>query len=153
LARSRFSWKKYPEFPDKGIVRFALEDAKKAKNGHLVDGTVDERWILTQRGIEWIRLHEDALRAFAKQPSRSSVTLVADASLQRVRAHPLFFEWNDKVIAVARPYDVADLAQLTADAPPAAVLQSLRELENAALLSGDLEVKEFVGWLKDGIKQ
>jgi hypothetical protein len=29
MAPTRFSWKSYPQFPDKDIIRFALADAKK----------------------------------------------------------------------------------------------------------------------------
>ncbi len=35
---SAFSWTKYPEYPDKDIVRVALTDARKEKFGFLVDG-------------------------------------------------------------------------------------------------------------------
>ena len=51
IAPSRFSWKHYPEFPDKEIIRFALADAKKKKCGELVDGSGGEGWLLTTNGI------------------------------------------------------------------------------------------------------
>jgi hypothetical protein len=38
LVPERFSWRRYPQYPDGAPARFALEDAKKPKYGHLTDG-------------------------------------------------------------------------------------------------------------------
>ncbi|MEO0010166.1 MAG: hypothetical protein ABIK51_06585, partial [candidate division WOR-3 bacterium] len=38
LAKSKFSWVKYPQYPDPTPARYALEAAKKQENGALVTG-------------------------------------------------------------------------------------------------------------------
>jgi len=61
LAPSKFSWVKYPQFPDPTPARFALEAAKKVKNGALVKGESERKrtprniggWMLTADGIKW----------------------------------------------------------------------------------------------------
>ena len=63
IAPDRFSWQ-LPKYrvrgwPDKYIVKTALEDAKKKENGGLVTGDyandlAKDGWTLTSRGARWI---------------------------------------------------------------------------------------------------
>ena len=66
LFPDSFSWTKYPQYPDKDIVRVTLTDARKDKYGALVSGRVEghasgagraepEGWILTENGLAWIK--------------------------------------------------------------------------------------------------
>ena len=72
LFPSSFSWVKYPNYPDKDIVRVALTDARKERYGGRVEGRagtkrglssktnrdpIEDGWILTSRGREWIRVN------------------------------------------------------------------------------------------------
>jgi len=41
LFPDSFSWTKYPNYPDKDIVRVALTDARKEKYGALVSGRIE----------------------------------------------------------------------------------------------------------------
>jgi len=62
LAPSRFSWVKYPQYPDLAPARFALEQAEKPKSRALVKGESERTrnvkkiggWMLTSEGIQWI---------------------------------------------------------------------------------------------------
>ena|SRR4030042_1317562 len=62
LAPSKFSWVKYPKYPDPAPARFALEAAKKPKDGALVKGESERKrtvkniggWMLTDGGVQWI---------------------------------------------------------------------------------------------------
>lgn len=53
LAPSLFCWQKYPEHINLELVRVALSDAKKPKNGGLVSGSGRTGWRLTERGLAW----------------------------------------------------------------------------------------------------
>lgn len=66
LFPDSFSWTKYPQYPDKDIVRVALTDARKEKYGAHVSGRVEgktpgvghgdpEGWLLTDKGLEWVK--------------------------------------------------------------------------------------------------
>ena len=66
LFPDSFSWTKYPQYPDKDIVRVTLTDARKDQYGALVSGRVEghasgagraepEGWILTENGLAWIK--------------------------------------------------------------------------------------------------
>jgi hypothetical protein len=53
LAPDLFQWQKYPEQINLELVRVALSDAKKPKNGALTSGSGRSGWRLTQRGLAW----------------------------------------------------------------------------------------------------
>jgi len=72
LTPSKFSWVKYPQYPDLAPARFALESAKKQKYGALVKGGSERKksvkslggWMLTYNGIQWIRDNEKRIEKF-----------------------------------------------------------------------------------------
>ena len=69
IAPSKFSWTKYPKYPDLASVYFALGDAKKPKYGSLVKGERESKreihriggWSLTPKGIEWIEKNKSRI--------------------------------------------------------------------------------------------
>lgn len=146
-APSRFSWKKYPDYPDKEVVRFALADAKKSKNGAIVAGDATEGWRLTPMGIRWVKNNDTWLREFETRPGRSRLSAEDDASLRKVRSHSLFEAWGRGETRPSR-YDIADVADVTADAPLKTVVDRLSELENLAIVAADDEMRRFVQWLR-----
>jgi len=46
IAPSRFSWVKYPQYPDLAPARFALEATKKAQYGALVRGVSERKGLI-----------------------------------------------------------------------------------------------------------
>jgi hypothetical protein len=150
IAPSRFSWKRYPQFPDKETIRFALADAKKKKYGELVHGSGGEGWILTTNGIRWVERNMEVLRKLDGAPGRSRLDPAADEQLRHAREHYLFQRWHADQVEPPEYYDVADLAELPADAPQTAVADRLSRLENVTEIAGDHEMKEFLIWVRTG---
>ena len=72
LAPSKFSWVKYPQYPDVAPTRFALEAAKKPKNGALVKGESERKrttksiggWMLTTAGVQWIKANRSRIEQY-----------------------------------------------------------------------------------------
>ena len=72
LAPSKFSWVKYPQFPDPTPTRFALEAAKKPQYGALIKGESERKrtsgniggWMLTADGTEWARANAKRIEEF-----------------------------------------------------------------------------------------
>jgi len=72
LAPSKFSWVKYPQYPDPAPTRFALEAAKKPEHGELVKGESERKktpksiggWMLTTTGIEWITINKERIERY-----------------------------------------------------------------------------------------
>lgn len=147
-APSRFAWDRYPEFPDKDKARWALLDAKKHRNGALVEGENKVGWLLTEQGINWVRDNEFLFRDFTGRQGRSVLSRSEDSAVEKLAAHPLFDRWKSGKHEASR-YDVADTAGLTADAPRVAVERRLTEFEKLAALRGEEELRGFVQWLRD----
>ncbi len=70
LTPSRFSWKlrQYVQWPDKYIVKTALEDAKKEEFGSLVEGSYaleisKDGWRLTVQGVEWVERNRTRIQS------------------------------------------------------------------------------------------
>lgn len=55
IAPGRFNWRKYPGRIDLDAVGSALRHAKKPNNGGLILGSNSRGWMLTSRGVEWIK--------------------------------------------------------------------------------------------------
>ncbi len=53
LAPGRFTWRKYPQQINIENVRAFLSDAKKVKNGGLVNGSGTKGWMLSESGLEF----------------------------------------------------------------------------------------------------
>ena len=64
LAPGRFSWRKYPDQINMELVRTALSDAKKLKNGAWVTGVGRTGWSLTPEGVRWVKAN---LKYFPKE--------------------------------------------------------------------------------------
>ena len=64
LAPGRFSWRKYPDQINMELVRTALSDAKKLKNGAWITGVGRTGWSLTPEGLRWVKAN---LKSFSKE--------------------------------------------------------------------------------------
>lgn len=76
LAPGRFAWRKYPQQINIENVRTVLSDAKKVKNGNLVNGSGRTGWSLTVAGLARARQVEDRffrLASAATLPVRKRV--------------------------------------------------------------------------------
>ncbi len=93
LFPDSFSWRKYPQYPDKDIVRVALIDARKDKYGALVSGRVEghasgvgpgqpEGWLLTDKGLTWIK---ENLSLFGDDPAKHERKAHRQLLLRRVK--------------------------------------------------------------------
>lgn len=111
LAPSAFSWVKYPQYPDKEVVRFALVDARKAKCGALVQGragrgTGQQRsskadpsldgWALSQAGIKWVRENGERMAAVLGSDQGSAGRQEQRQRLARIRDHRVFHRFLEQ---------------------------------------------------------
>lgn len=146
-APERFGWKRH-SFPDIRIAGEALRDAKKTKNGGLMEGEEkDGGWLLTSAGVEWIRRNQSLVDSFIASPGRSALPRQQDSLLQALAAHIVFQSWKDE--RSVRRSDIADALDLTADAASSSIRQRLTTVCNAASLAADETLKEFTEWLRE----
>lgn len=121
IAPSKFSWVKYPQYPDLAPARFALEAAKKPKSGSLVTGESERKreknprnikellsdskskklasWMLTANGIQWIENNKDRIEKYLEIKIPMGNRLPADRKIKelfRSEAFKKFREHGEK---------------------------------------------------------
>lgn len=89
IAPGRFNWRKYPERIDLVTVVSALRDAKKAGNGELLVGDNVGGWMLSPKGLTWVRsmdLSTVEQREHEAEYRRNSVMANQEAERARLRS-------------------------------------------------------------------
>ena len=102
LSPKMFSWRKYPDQINLILVANAMSDAKRSRNGELVNGGQNQGWRLTMAGQEWAQ--ELANANTASQPNEPiSVPEFRGADGKRIKQEfsrilhsEAFIEWKDK---------------------------------------------------------
>lgn len=103
LAPSRFSWIKYPQYPDLTSARFVLETAKK-KYGGLVKGESERKktvksvggWMLTDKGIQWIEENKSRIEQHLGKHWVTGDRLPAERKLRELLRSRAFIKFMDQ---------------------------------------------------------
>jgi hypothetical protein len=154
LAPSRFSWRReiYREkgWPDKYVVKTALEDAKKQEYGALVEGVYaldlsKDGWRLTAEGAKWFRDNcqhiESTLRV--KQPAIPRKD--ADRFKRQLHQQLLFKEFlKVRKVNAASVYSFTDMLNCSPDASPEVIRMKFRRMKATAELIQDDDISEFL---------
>lgn len=160
LFPDSFSWTKYPDLPDKDIVRVALTDARKEKHGALVEGRsgqshglvartsrepAPDGWRLTSQGVLWIRSAQADLERLLGKPETKEHRQKLLQQLRRVREHSLF----DAFLADPHGFhtgigQIADLMQCRVDSEPRVWESRFANLRNKAIAAEQQDVIQFL---------
>jgi len=155
-----FSWAKYPQYPDKDIVRVALTDARKEANGAYVEGRAGqgrglparshreptaEGWQLTQSGIRWVTRNLAKLKRLegAAEIKEHRQNLLRD--LKRIRQHPAFIKYaGDPAGFVPAIGEVADMLRCRVDAEVDIWDGRFRKVRQQAEQADQRDVLDFI---------
>jgi hypothetical protein len=104
LAPSKFSWVKYPQYPDATPARFALEAAKKQKYGALVRGESERKrtskniggWMLTVDGVEWVKANRKRIEDYLGKHVPTGDRLPGDRKLRGLMESTAFRRFRDR---------------------------------------------------------
>jgi hypothetical protein len=157
LAPERFSWR-LPEFrdqgfPDKTPVRFALEQAKKKSHGYLVKGRAggdasgqeSEGWILTAKGVEWIKLNESRIKEALKLKKSKLRPREASRFLKKIKKEMAFRRYlQEGNLDNVSIYMITDMLGCSPDAPKGMISEKFERYFNTAQLSGEKAVISFL---------
>jgi hypothetical protein len=156
LFPDTFSWTKYPQYPDKDVVRVALTDARKDQYGALVDGRTGQKtgkfgktrrgpmldgWVLTDRGIRWLQQNADRLASFAGSGELKEHRQKDLQQLARIKQHKLFAEYKtDPSNFEPMIGELADLLRCRVDAEERVWLDRLETVRRRGMAgsSGDV---------------
>jgi len=156
LAPDAFSWVKYPQYPDKDIVRVALTDARKDRKGALVVGragktqssgetTSTDGWQLTEEGVKWVRENETRLNATLGTRNQRADRQHVLKALRHLRDSSLFhaFQANPESF-VPTLGDLAELLRCRVDAEDHVWSKRFATLRNHAQLGKESEILSFL---------
>ena len=112
IAPGRFNWRKHPERIDLATVSFALQDARKTKNGGLIIGNNTIGWMLSPSGLKWLKTVDlDAIRnELPGQHRKSSISAHQEIERNRLsntKAYDLFVDGKLKAITLQDFYEFA----------------------------------------------
>ncbi len=85
IAPGRFTWRKYPGQINIETVRKRLWDAMKPEKGGLLEGSERRGWVLTDKGLAYVREHLPQLKAYDLSGQRLSVGEARWRERQRLR--------------------------------------------------------------------
>ena len=161
LFPDSFSWTKYPEFPDKDIVRVALTDARKEKYGGLIEGRTGQHrgqsskgqrypaldgWILTKAGVDWIKEDQCRLEAIAGPggvPKEHRQKLLKQ--LGRIRNHRIFADFShDPDLFEPEIGGMAELFRCRVDAEEEIWVQRFEAIRRKARVAEQQDVTDFI---------
>ena len=157
LAPSKFSWVKYPEYPDVAPARFALEAAKKLKNKVLVKGESERKktaqsiggWILTTDGIQWIKVNRHRIEQYLGKQTPVGDRLSSDRRLKELLksvAFKRFKDYGEKADILHA--DFAESLVCTVNTKGEVLNDRLDLLYSTAEELGRIEVKSYVNFCR-----
>jgi hypothetical protein len=161
LAPDAFSWVKHPEYPDKDVVRSALVDARKRKNGELLRGRTgrgkgqvsranaepaSDGWMLTEAGAKWILENQPGLPMEIKCREKNAHRQERQQKISHIRKHPLFSRFLDQPERFSASLgDMAELFRCRVDADRATWN---KRFQSASVLAQVLEDKQVLGFVE-----
>lgn len=155
IAPSKFSWVKYPQYPDLAPTRFALEAAKKPESGCLVMGESERKrtvkkvggWMLTAEGIKWIKLNKARIEKYLgkQRPAGDRVSIERKLNyLLKSKAFKKFIEFGQA--ADISHAEFADSLICTVNTRPEVLNARLEQLYSIGEELKKEEVKNYVSF-------
>lgn len=160
LFPSSFSWTKYPEHPDKDIVRLALRDARKTIYGALVDGRsglgkgrltktqrepASDGWMLTEKGLAWLKERGGEVEALIGSGQVREHRRQLLRQLKRIEQHNLFERFREDGSRFGPSIgELADLLRCRVDAEPHVWQKRLDSLRRKAQVAEQADLLSFV---------
>lgn len=158
LAPPKFSWVKYPQYPDLAPARFALEAAKKPQYGTLVKGESERKrtvknvggWMLTAEGIKWIKANKPRIEKYLGKHKpigdrlplhRRLKQLVESTAFRKFRDHGEQTEISHSEFAESLICTVNTRAEILND--------RLNQFYSIAEELGKQEVKDYVNFCRN----
>ncbi|MFH2104546.1 MAG: hypothetical protein ABIJ39_14455 [Chloroflexota bacterium] len=158
LAPSKFSWVKYPEYPDNHTAYLSLGDAKKQKYGALVEGGSERqkgkkhigRWKLTPHGVEWIEISKQRIEEALGKHATIGERLDTDRKLKELRnstGYRKFLRDGDQ--ADISHAEFAESLVCTVNTSPEILNDRLEQLLSIAEKKKQDEIKRYVGFCQE----
>jgi hypothetical protein len=155
LAPSRFSWVKYPQYPDIQPVRFALEKVG-AKHRGLVDGKSERKdksiiggWRLTESGVQWIEANRARIEQCLGKDVSIKGRLLEDRRIKELLGSAAFkkFERYREEAEISHA-EFADSLVCTVNTSAEVLNERLKQCYSAAEELKRQEIKNYVDFCR-----
>jgi hypothetical protein len=143
LVPERFSWRKYPQYPDAAPARFALEDAKKAKYGSLASGNRTKGWKLTPSGVNYaeaVRMQVETLSG--QRGTRSRGDRQGFRDVENHGAYSRFLQTNS--VDTLEFHELTTILRCPVDTPHELLRDRLQSLGAKAKDGGRSDIVAFL---------
>ncbi len=157
LFPTKFSWTKYPQYPDIKPSLFALEAGRKSVNGNVIEGNTRKGWMLTSKGIEWIdrnqnkvdnilsRVETNQSQRLPTQGRSQGVIRKPEEEIQSLRKTDAYQKYIQGVKEQIDVYDFHRFMRINQYVPSKKYEQRLEEIK--LLTEKDENLKELVIFL------
>lgn len=163
LAPDKFSWhlEKYKHFPDRQATFWALQDARKAKSGRLVEGRGGrdaygerEGWHLTPEGVKWLIKNEQRIAKALEQKRPQMRQLDKGRFLKKLRREDAFMAYiKDGNLENVSRYNFTDFLNCPPDADIATIEKKFEAIKAKAVLITDDELDGFLALCEQKFKE
>ena len=144
LLPDRFSWRRYPQYPDAEPARSALFDAAKEKHGSLVIG--DNRakgWKLSENGVEYANgVAAEIERLVGKRGRRANVDRRGFGDVENHPAYGNYLESGS--LGRLEFHELTAMLRCPVDAPAVLLSERLESLMRRASDAGRKDILDFL---------
>lgn len=162
-----FSWVKYPEYPDKDVVRHALIRARDEVGslvrgragrgkGHAARSNADpalDGWSLTSEGAKWILEHKSRLEKILRLREPASHRQELLQKLDRIRRHSLFQHFLEQPERFAPSLgEMAELFRCRVDSELVTWEKRFEMVISQAQMIQDFKILQFVEHCRATVK-
>ena len=138
IAPGRFAWRKYPDQINIFQISNSLSDARKTKNGSLLNGSPQKGWMLTANGLNFAKQQESEIKgkALGRKPQSQrernwqraeQIRMQGEAALLKfqngkseditLREAEAFFRLNDYIVGQEREKKIVRFLNVFGDDP------------------------------------
>jgi len=160
LTPTKFSWVKYPQYPDSMAVWYALGDAKKDRYGALVVGGSERKkgsgkdkfggWRLSEKGVIWIKDNINRIELSLKGNVSPENRLLVD---RRIKALMNSKAFNNYLVkgekAIISHAEFAESLTCTVNTKPEVLYERLEQLYSSANILNQYEVKQYIDFCRN----
>ena len=151
LAPSRFSWRRYPEYPDIDPTRKRLYEARDERKlitgraGEVRGSKPSDGWIFSPQGILWIEKNKSRLaRTFDSKPKPVNRTDLSKklSELKSSTAYKKFL--RDAGCTNIKPYEFTDFLNASLDTPNSILRDRIDKISVLAATSKNKVLLNFI---------
>jgi hypothetical protein len=138
IAPGRFAWRKYPDQINIFQISNSLSDARKTKNGALLNGSAQKGWMLTANGLDFAKQQESEIKSktLGRKPQNprerswqraEQIRMLSEPALLKfrigkskditLREAEAFFRLNDYIVGQEREKKIVRFLNVFGDDP------------------------------------